>query len=159
LTGERILLIEDSDELRPFLAGTILTGAGFDVMSAANGPEGLVLARDLRPDLIIADQQMPGMSGLEVLDALSHEQIAPAVYSDHGGRVGDAGRTSIARRRQRLPDQAVHPDELVDAIKRTLARYWTRQIAERVPVQLYEANLLLEGGCANWIHWSRSVCV
>ena len=140
MTGERILLIEDSDELRPFLADTILAGAGFDVMSAANGAEGLVLARDLRPDLIVTDQQMPGMSGLEVLEALVQEKIAPPFIL-----ITAEGTEALAVRALRagVNDYLIKPfdpDELIEAIERTLARYWMRQIAERMPAQLYEAN-------------------
>ncbi len=145
MTGERILLIEDSDELRPFLAGTVLTGAGFDVMSAADGSEGLVLARDLRPDLIVADHQMPSMSGLEVLDALNQEGIAPPfiLITSEGSEA-----LAVQALRAGVNDYLIKPfdpDELVEAIKRTLARYWKRQIAEHVPMQLYETNLQLEG--------------
>ncbi|MBN1565743.1 MAG: response regulator [Anaerolineae bacterium] len=145
MTGERILLIEDSDELRPFLAGTILTGAGFDVMTAANGVEGLALARDLQPDLIIADQQMPGMSGLAVLEALAEQQAPPPfiLITAEGSEA-----LAVSALRAGVNDYLIKPfdpAELVEAIKRTLARYWTRQIAETVPVQLYEANVQLEG--------------
>jgi DNA-binding response OmpR family regulator len=117
-----------------------LAGAGFDVMSAANGSEGLVLARDLHPDLIVADQQMPGMSGLEVLDALNQEGVAPPFIM-----ITAEGSETLAVQALRtgVNDYLIKPfdpDELVKAIKRTLARHWQRQIAEHVPVPL-QANV------------------
>ena len=47
VAGERLLLVEDSNELRNFLAETVLIGAGYDVLTASDGDEGLILARDL----------------------------------------------------------------------------------------------------------------
>jgi CheY-like chemotaxis protein len=64
-----ILIVEDSRFLR--LANErALTKAGHNVISASDGAEGLRLATEHRPDLIILDMLLPTMSGPEVLRAI-----------------------------------------------------------------------------------------
>jgi len=65
----KILLIEDSRFLR--LAGErALTKAGHQVFSTIDGEEGLRLAREHKPDLVILDLMLPKLSGPEVLRAI-----------------------------------------------------------------------------------------
>jgi DNA-binding response OmpR family regulator len=65
----RILIVDD-DELIHKLLGAILQKAGFSCLDALGGPEGIELAKSERPELIILDIMMPGMSGFEVMRAL-----------------------------------------------------------------------------------------
>lgn len=60
-----VLIIEDDGDVR-FVMNTILESMGLDVLSAANGPEGLKLALKEVPDLILCDIRMPGMDGFDV---------------------------------------------------------------------------------------------
>jgi DNA-binding response OmpR family regulator len=61
----KILVVDDEpDVLR--LVATNLEAAGFAVITAADGSEGLSKARSEHPDLILLDLMLPGMSGLEV---------------------------------------------------------------------------------------------
>lgn len=61
-----ILVIDDEFELRAGLV-TGLQRAGFDVAEAEDGSEGLDLIRQLRPDAVVCDINMPGLRGEEVL--------------------------------------------------------------------------------------------
>ncbi len=61
----QILLVEDESDIQ-LLIHTILTSNGFEVIKASSGEEGLILASKMKPDLIIMDIVMPGLSGLEV---------------------------------------------------------------------------------------------
>lgn len=61
-----ILLIEDNASLRRNIT-QILTIEGFSVLAVDSGPAGLAALREARPDLILCDIMMPGMSGYEVL--------------------------------------------------------------------------------------------
>ncbi|HXB98468.1 MAG TPA: response regulator, partial [bacterium] len=63
------LTIDDSATFRAELAEG-LGRAGYDVAAAAGGEDGLRLAADLRPDVLLVDEQMPGLGGLEVLRRL-----------------------------------------------------------------------------------------
>lgn len=61
----RVLIVEDSPSVRKTVA-YILTGAGFDVLTAADGVEGLELIRRDRPRAVLLDVSMPRMDGFEV---------------------------------------------------------------------------------------------
>jgi CheY-like chemotaxis protein len=64
-----ILLIDDNDEIRAFLR-RIMEKAGYSVMDAANGREGLRQFRHTLVDLVVTDLLMPDSDGLEVIMTL-----------------------------------------------------------------------------------------
>lgn len=66
-----ILIIEDHADLRNDIT-EILGFEGYTVISAGDGTEGLRLAKEEKPDVIVSDIMMPGMDGYEVFRRL-HE--------------------------------------------------------------------------------------
>lgn len=66
---EAVLVVEDDASLRLSLTLT-LRQAGFRVLSAKNGPEGLSLALAERPDVMLLDVMLPGMNGFEVCEEI-----------------------------------------------------------------------------------------
>lgn len=67
-----VLLIEDNDELRAFIKSSIIDQ--YHVQEAVNGVEGLALATELIPDVIISDVMMPEMDGLELTGLLKTDE-------------------------------------------------------------------------------------
>ena len=65
-SGETILLIDDSLTFRQTLR-SILTDAGYNVVTAENGESGLRIAGNLRPAAIVVDSAMPGIDGATVI--------------------------------------------------------------------------------------------
>ena len=63
--SRRILVVEDHDENRRLLRD-LLGSAGYEMIEATTGEEGLVAAETHRPDLILMDIQLPGLDGYEV---------------------------------------------------------------------------------------------
>lgn len=68
-TQKLILIVDDDKDLREILS-TKLSNAGFRVDQAPDGSSGIQKAKELKPDLILLDVRMPGMSGVEVLAQL-----------------------------------------------------------------------------------------
>ena len=67
--NDRILLVEDDPKLSQFIASE-LSLEGYQVTVATNGLDGLTIARDTQPDLVILDWMLPEISGLDVCTRL-----------------------------------------------------------------------------------------
>lgn len=74
----KILLVEDSKFLR-LATERAMVRAGYEVTSAGDGEEGLRLAREKRPDLILLDMMLPKLSGPDVLKALKLDPATAAI--------------------------------------------------------------------------------
>lgn len=74
----RILLVDDHPEVRLSIS-EFLGQIGHETEHAGSGTEAIRLVRERRPDLVITDLRMPGMSGLELLTALREGPRAPPV--------------------------------------------------------------------------------
>jgi DNA-binding NtrC family response regulator len=85
-----ILLVEDRDSLRRMLE-LALTGEGYQVDAAADGPAGIRLVEERAYDLVLTDLKLPDASGLEVLAASRRAQPrVPVVVLTGFGTVGAA---------------------------------------------------------------------
>lgn len=67
--GKHILSVDDSSSVRKMIAMT-LTGAGYEVSEAEDGNTGLSAAKFKDYDLILTDQNMPGMDGITLAKSL-----------------------------------------------------------------------------------------
>ncbi len=83
-TSGQILIIDD-DEISRYLLKGILGNSGYRLLQASGGKEGLRLARESKPQLIILDLSMPDLSGFEVLETLKGDpatrQIPVVIYT------------------------------------------------------------------------------
>jgi two-component system cell cycle response regulator DivK len=77
-TPKTILLVEDND-LNMKLFHDLLEMRGYIVLQARDGIEGLRLARQRRPDLIVMDIQLPGVSGLVVAKSIKDDASLKAI--------------------------------------------------------------------------------
>jgi CheY-like chemotaxis protein len=94
----RLLLIDD-DALVHEMLETELQGEGYDLDKAFSGQEGLDRAQTTRPDVIILDLNMPGMSGFEVAEMLKRGEETARIPI-----VVFTGRDLSASERDRLRD-------------------------------------------------------
>jgi signal transduction histidine kinase len=70
---KRLLIVDDEETFRYIVREMVSDLKGLDVMEARSGLEGLAKARHARPDIIILDVLMPGLSGQEALRAFQQE--------------------------------------------------------------------------------------
>jgi DNA-binding NtrC family response regulator len=101
-----ILIIDDEESVRAILRFA-LEAAGYEVVEAANGRQGLERYRQRPTDLIITDILMPEMNGLDMLLELTHEFLHAKVIAISGaGReenVLDAAKLLGARQTFQKP--------------------------------------------------------
>jgi len=88
----KILLIEDS-KFQRIANGRALVKAGYGVIHAGDGEEGLRAARENIPDLILLDMMLPRISGLDVLRALKVDVLVkhiPVIVLSGLGQANEA---------------------------------------------------------------------
>ncbi len=74
MVRKRVLIVEDEAKLRTAMR-EVVDWFGYDTIEAADGTEGLAKAEALRPDLVLLDIEMPGLSGYEVCRRLKANPI------------------------------------------------------------------------------------
>lgn len=78
MAHELILIVDDNEQNRK-LARDVLQFAGFETLEAAGGVEGLSLAVEHRPSLILMDIRMPDMNGTETVRKLREDERTAAI--------------------------------------------------------------------------------
>jgi two-component system NtrC family sensor kinase len=127
MAGERVLVVDDSLVYRDLLVNHVLKPGGYEALTANDGETGLRVAQEQVPDLIIMDMQMPGMTGIQVLEAL-HEagnEIPIIMMTLHGSE-------DLAVRAFRLgvKDYVIKPfdiDEMLMAMDKALSEVRLRR--------------------------------
>ena len=120
----RVLVVEDSVGVRE-LERVILESAGYDVVTAVDGLDGMARLRDWPADLVLADVEMPGMDGFTLTRTIRRtrglEQVPVVIMTSRGDesdrRAGlDAGASAY------LLKSDFDQGELVDTVRRLLGR-------------------------------------
>jgi DNA-binding response OmpR family regulator len=76
--AKKLLVVDDSAQMRTMLV-SFLTRQQYEVVTAQDGQEALLVARREKPDLVLLDLMMPKMDGYEFLRIFSHEAITPVI--------------------------------------------------------------------------------
>lgn len=101
-----ILIVEDNEKNRR-LVRDVLQHKGYRTIEAENAEDGIVLARERHPQLILMDIQLPGMSGIQALGLLRADPttrgipamaVTASVMSPDRERVMDAGFDGFQRK-------------------------------------------------------------
>jgi DNA-binding NtrC family response regulator len=115
----KILVVDDEHLIRWSLEQN-LKKQGYEVITAGTGEDALQLAREQQPDLVLLDIQLPGISGIEVLEKMKDfdEDIIVIMLTAHGGL-----ETAVNAMRLGAYDYVSKPfnlDELTIIIKKAL---------------------------------------
>ena len=122
MSPKTVLVVDDDRPMRA-LCRASLEEAGFRVLEAAGGEEALESVRDERPDLILLDIMMPGISGWEVTSALladrSTDQI-PIIFISARRELADRVR-AFGLGAQDYVTKPFDPTALAITVAKTLA--------------------------------------
>jgi DNA-binding response OmpR family regulator len=115
-TGQAVLVIDDDPDVRGML-GIVLNHAGYEVVTAVDGADGLARAGDQRIGLVLLDIHMPRLEG----DAFCR------AYREHGGRApiivitaAEVDRETVARYGA---DAYIAKPFDIDVVQETVARF------------------------------------
>ena len=144
MAGERVLVIDDSKQAREFAAEYVLQPNGYQAILARDGAEGLRLALQSPPDLIILDYEMPKMDGLEVLRALRAKDLSiPVILSTaHGSE-----QFAVEVYRLGVRDYVTKPyqvEDMLGAIERSLNEARLKRERDDLVRRLLLSNRALE---------------
>ena len=118
------ILVVDDDPGAGEAISTLLEGAGFETRRAATGEDALAVAREERPEMVLLDVRLPGVSGYEVLRELRHRfgEKLPIMFVS-GERVEPFDR--VAGLHLGADDYLVKPfapDELIARVRKLVVR-------------------------------------
>lgn len=94
-TRARVLVVDDDSEIRGALT-TYLHGKGLEVLEAAGGEEALQRIPEFRPDIILLDIAMPGLSGIETLRRIHATPVKTSVVVVSGIEDYKTARQTLA---------------------------------------------------------------
>ncbi|MEA3339189.1 MAG: ATP-binding protein [Chloroflexota bacterium] len=144
MAQERVLIIEDSSETQQLLAELVLEPNGYRAIAALDGAEGIQLAVEEQPDLIILDMKLPKLDGLEVLQALRQRGInTPVIFTT----IRESPELVVQAFRLGARDYVMKPfgpNEMVEAIQRVFSADKLIEERDQLTQQLLEANQQLE---------------
>lgn len=143
MSKETLLIVDDNKEIVTVLSDA-LSIRGYNILSAFDGTEGLQTALDKSPDLLLLDWNLPGLSGIQVLQALRKQgNQAPVILMTIYGSESVAvqafklGIRDYLRKPVRLP-------EMLEAVEKALAEDRLRREKERISAELERANAQLQ---------------
>ena len=116
----RLLIVDDSDSSRETTAA-ILEHAGFDVLTATNGLEGVIVAHYLRPSVTLMDLTMPVLNGLEaarlIRASTATQDLKIVAYTARP----DLFDGAVAKWFADVISKPASPDAIVTLVRRVLA--------------------------------------
>ena len=117
-SGPLILLVDDvADNIDVYTQ--FFLHRGWRTATASNGPDGLISAAGLRPDVIVLDLGMPGMDGWEVARRLKADAVTRSIpiIALTGHVLGDSQRRARQAGVEEFLTKPCLPEELAEAIK------------------------------------------
>ena len=144
MSGETILVVDDSHHTREFVVDYVLKPKGYLAILAVDGAEGVRLALEQHPDLIILDMELPKLDGMQVLHALKDNGLnIPVIMSTaHGSE-----QIAVEAFRLGVRDYVPKPFEvsnMIRAIEHALVETRIRKERDELFAKLLQTNRALE---------------
>ena len=122
MANELILVVEDNDKNRK-LVRDVLTFKGYEIIEAETGEEGVHLAQERHPSLILMDIRLPGIDGIEALRQLRAEEatreipiiaMTASVMTADRQKITDAGFDAFQSKPLKVIDFVAAVERLLD---------------------------------------------
>ncbi len=133
----RILVIDDEPQITRVLRAA-LTAQAFDVRTANDPEEGLLVFRDWAPDLVITDLMMPGLSGVEVCRAIRTHSSTPVLVLS----VRDHERAKVEALDAGADDYVTKPFSIQELLARVRAHL--RRAPERATAAIEVGDFVVD---------------
>ncbi len=148
----KILIIDDEEIVRDSCI-QILAKSNYEIETAENGMDGLVLLKEFHPDLALVDLKMPGISGFEVLDQIHAYDSTIVAIVITGFATVDSAVEAMKKGTYDFLPKPFTPDELRMLVRRGLER---RQLVLETIALRKEKELLREHFAAIVSHELKS---
>jgi twitching motility two-component system response regulator PilG len=127
----KVMVIDDSNTIRK-TTQALLTKAGYEVLTAADGFEAMSLITDHRPDIIFVDIMMPRLDGYQTCSLIKsnrHFKQTPVVMLSSKDGLFDRARGRVAGSDQHI-NKPFTQDELIQAITKYVGKDVTEEASE-----------------------------
>jgi len=121
----KILIVEDDKFLRELMVRKLTAEHSFEVLSAMDGESGLKAMKDQKPDLVLLDLILPGISGFDVLEKIKEEQCLtgmPVIILSNLGQQDDVEKGMKLGAIDYMVKAHFTPNEILVKIKQVLTR-------------------------------------
>ena len=132
----KILFIDDEEGIRKVIKLT-LSDAGYDVVTAANGKQGMEICAKENPQIVITDIRMPEMNGIEVLKKIKEDFPDMEVIMVTGFGDMDLVSQALTLNASDFINKPIHDEALMVALDRAKKKYLARK-------NLYDYTALME---------------
>ncbi len=133
----RILVIDDEPQITRVLRAA-LSAQGYDVRTANEPEEGLLLFREWSPDLVVTDLMMPSMSGVEVCRAIRMQSTTPVLVLS----VRDHERSKVEALDAGADDYVTKPFSIQELLARVRAHL--RRAPERTTAAIETGDFMVD---------------
>ncbi len=122
MANELILVVEDNDKNRK-LVRDVLTFKGYEIIEAETGEEGVRLAQEHHPSLVLMDIRLPGIDGIEALRQLRAEEatreipimaMTASVMTADRQKITDAGFDAFQSKPLKVSDFVATVERLLE---------------------------------------------
>ena len=153
MTNGALLWVDDEiEQLRAQIL--FLEKKGYEVVTVSNGTDAIDLCRERNFDLVLLDEQMPGLSGLETLQSIKELQPALPVVMVTKSEEENIMEQAIGQKIADYLIKPVNPNQILLTLKKNIHR---KEIETEVTQSQYQQNFqqiamqIME--CRTWQHW------
>jgi len=155
MTNGLLLWVDDEiEQLRAHLL--FLEKKGYEVITVSNGTDAIDLCRERSFDLVLLDEQMPGISGLETLQKIKEVQPSLPVVMVTKSEEENIMEQAIGQKIADYLIKPVNPNQILLALKKNIHR---REIVTEVTQSQYQQNFqqiaMQIMDCHNWTDWTE----